>query len=67
VHGTAHGSSVVEHLVYGHCERIFMAENDHRERIANENEIDSCLVDQARSGVVVGCECRDREGECRTA
>ena len=52
-HGAANGARVVEHLVDGDGKRIFVAENDHGQRVADENEIDAGFVDEARSGVVV--------------
>ncbi len=55
-HGAAHGARVVQHLVDGDGKRVFMAENDHGERVADENEIDAGLVDKPRGGVVVGGE-----------
>ena len=54
--GAAHGARVVEHLVHGDGERVFVAKDDHGERVADEDEIDAGLVDEARGGVVVGGE-----------
>ncbi len=56
----AHGACVVKHLVHSDGEGVFVAENDHGERIADEDEIDAGLVDEARGRVVVGGERRDR-------
>ncbi len=55
-HGAAHGARVVQHLVDGDGQRVFVAEDDHGERVADEDEIDAGLVDKARGGVVVGGE-----------
>ena len=57
--GAADGARVVEHLVDGDGKGVFMAEDDLAERIADQDEIDACLVDKARGGVVVGGERRD--------
>ena len=54
--GAADGACVVEHLVNGDGKRIFVAEDDLGERIADKDEIDACLIDKARGGVVVGGE-----------
>ena len=54
--GAADGAGVVEHLVHGDGEGVFMAEDDHGERVADEEQVDSSFVDQAGAGVVVGGE-----------
>ncbi len=56
MHGAAHGACVVQHLVNGDGKRIFVAEDDLGERIADKDEIDACLIDKARGGVIVGSE-----------
>ena len=55
-HGAAHGARVVQHLVHGDGERVFVAEDHHGQRVADKDEIDAGLVDQPRGGVVVGGE-----------
>ncbi len=53
-HGATHGARVVQHLVHGNGQRVFMAEHDHGQRVADKNQIDAGLVDEARGCVVVG-------------
>ena len=55
-HGAAHGAGVVQHLVHGDGEGVFVAEHDHGERVADQDQVDAGLVDQARGGIVVGGE-----------
>ena len=55
-HGAAHSAGMVEHLVDGDGERVFVAENDHGERVANEDEVDAGLIGETRGGIVVGGE-----------
>ncbi len=55
----AHGTRVVQHLVHGHGQRVFVAEHDHGERVPDKNEIDAGLVDETRRRVIVGSESRD--------
>ena len=50
---TANGACVVQHLVHGDGERVFVAQDDHGERVADEHEIDSGFIDEARGGIVV--------------
>ena len=57
--GAADGTGVVEHLVHGDGESVFMAEDDHGERVADEEQVDSCIVDEAGTGVVIGGESGD--------
>ncbi len=54
--GTAHdGTRVVKHVIHGDGQCRIMAENDHPERIAHENRIDTSFIDQTRRrGVVRG-------------
>ena len=52
-HGAAHGARVVQHLVDGDGKSVFLAEHDHGERVADEDQIHAGLVDQARGRVVV--------------
>jgi hypothetical protein len=47
------GAGVVEHLVEGDGEGVFVAEDDHAERVADQDHVDAGLVDQARGGIVV--------------
>ena len=54
--GAANGAGVVQHLVHGDGEGVVVAEDDHGERVADEEEVDAGFVDQARAGVVVGGE-----------
>ena len=46
--GAANGTSVVDHLVDGDGEGVFVAEDDHCQRIADQDEVDAGLVGEAR-------------------
>ena len=59
-HGAAHGPRVVQHLVHGDGEGVFVAQHHHGQRVAHQHQVDAGLVDQPRSGVVVGGERGDR-------
>ena len=51
--GATHSARVVQHLVYGDGEGVFVAQHDHGEGVANEDEVDAGFVDKARCRVVV--------------
>ena len=51
--GAANGAGVVQHLVHGDGEGVVVAEDDHGERVADQQEIDAGFVDEAGAGVVV--------------
>ena len=46
MHGAAYGARVVQHLVHGDGQRVFVAEHDHGQRVADKNQIDPSLVHQ---------------------
>jgi len=50
----AHRLHVVEHLVHRHRQRVVVAEHHHRERVADQHQVDAGLVGEKRAGVVVG-------------
>ena len=50
------GSSVVKHIPHGHLGGIRIAKHDHSQRISNEDQIQSAVVEEARRGVIIGCE-----------
>ena len=54
-----HGLRVVEHLVHRDAHGLLVAEHDHAQRVADEDQRDARLVDDARGRVVVGGEHRD--------
>ena len=54
--GAANGAGVVKHFVHGDGEGVFMAEDDHGKRVADEQQVDAGFVDEAGAGVVVGGE-----------
>ncbi len=56
---THHGLGVMEHLVHRDAHRLLVAEHDHAERVADEDERHAGLVDDARGRVVVGGQHRD--------
>jgi hypothetical protein len=50
---------MVHHLVHRHWGRRFVPEDDHAQRIADENRVNSCGVQKFGHRVVVGGEHRD--------
>lgn len=56
---TGHGTRVVDHVGHGYLRGIGLAENDHPERIADEQKIKSAAIKQTRRRVVVGCQPRE--------
>jgi hypothetical protein len=50
------GSCVMKHIRHGHRGGIRIAKHDHAQRISNEDQIQSAVVEKARGGVIVGCE-----------
>ena len=50
----SHGAGVMEHFIHGNGQGVFVAENNHPERISDEDGIDARLVHCQRSGIVVG-------------
>ena len=59
MHGAADGAGVVQHLVHGDGEGGIVTENDHGEGVADEDEVDAGLVDEARGRVIVCGEAGD--------
>ena len=55
----ADGARVMKNLIERDGQRAVVAESDHAQRIADEQHVDAGLVEQARGGIVVGCEKRD--------
>ena len=53
------GAGVVEHLVESDGQGVLVAEDDHAERVADEDHVDAGLVEQARGGIVIRGERRD--------
>ena len=51
---------VVEHLVHGHGQRVGVAENDHGQRVADQDAVDARVVHRAGGGEVVRGDERDR-------
>ena len=45
---------MVQHLVGGDRERVVVAEHGLGQRVADQDDVDASLVDQARAGVVIG-------------
>ena len=41
---TRHGSRMVDHVLHGHRKRIFVAQNNVSERIADEQRVHPCLI-----------------------
>ena len=55
-HAAAHGARVVQHFVHGDGQRVFVAEHDHAQRIADEHDVHAGFIEQARRRIVV---CRE--------
>ena len=53
-------SGVVKHVLHGDVSGVGETQDDHPERVADKEEINSCFVEQSSSGVVVGGEGRNR-------
>src|SRR5271163_1417364 len=57
---TARRTGVVQHFVYGDRQSAVETHDHHGQRIADQNEVDSRLVHQSRSRIVVGGQRGDR-------
>jgi hypothetical protein len=55
-HGTANGPGVVQHLIHAHGERVVMAEDDHGQRIADQEKVYPGFIGEARRRIVVSRE-----------
>ncbi len=62
VRPAAHRAGVVQHLLHGDRQRVGVPEDDHGQRVADQEGIDSRRVGGARGGEVVGREHRDGLG-----
>jgi hypothetical protein len=51
--GATHGACVVQHLVYGDGKGVFVAEHDHSEGVADEDEVDAGFVYKSGCRVIV--------------
>ena len=51
---TGYGTRVVNHVGHGHLGGVGLAEDDHAERIADEQKIEPTAIEQTRGRVVVG-------------
>jgi hypothetical protein len=69
--GAADGAGVVEHFIHGDGQGVFVTEDDHGQRVANQKQVDASFVGKARGGVVVRGERGDglalplHFGKCR--
>ena len=52
-------AGVVQHLVESNGEGIFVAENDHAQRVADQHHVDARLVDQTGGRIVIRGDCGD--------
>ena len=52
---TAHGLRVMNHHVEGHRECIIKAQDNHADRISNQNDVDTRAVQQPCHSVVIRC------------
>ncbi len=60
LHTASDGAGVMQHLVHGDGESVVIAKHGHANGVADENDVDASLIDQARCGVVVRCQGRNR-------
>src|SRR5882762_8221708 len=61
----ADGAGVMDHFVEGYRQRAVVTEGDHGERITDEDDVDACLVEQARGRIVVRRQADDFFGISR--
>jgi hypothetical protein len=54
-----HGSRVMEHLVEGYRQSGVIAEDDHGDRIADEDDVHAGFVEQARGRIVIRGQAND--------
>src|ERR1035437_4459207 len=59
LHAPVHGLDVVQHLVHRNRERVLVTKHGHSQRVADQDNVDASLVDQARRGIVVGGQAGD--------
>ena len=60
LHSPPHGAGVVQHLLDRDRQRVFVAQHDHAQRVAHQDHVDAGFVHQARAGVVIRCQTRNR-------
>ena len=53
LHAAAHGARVMQHLLHGDGQSVFVAQHDHAQRIADQHHVDAGFVDQPRAGIVI--------------
>ena len=50
---------MVQHLLHGNGQGIFIAQHHHGERVSHQDHVDSSLIQKARAGIVVGGQTSD--------
>ena len=60
LHAASDGAGVVQHLVHGDWKGGLVTEDGHADGVADEDDINTGLVDEPRCGVVVGGERGER-------
>ena len=60
LHAPAHRPGVVQHLVRSDGQRVLVAEHGLGQRVADQHDVNTGLIHQPRSGVVVGRQAGDR-------
>src|ERR1700761_4260753 len=58
VHTAPHCAGVMQHLFHGKRQSTLMTEYSHRKGVSDKNQINSCFVDDACTGIVVCRKCR---------
>src|SRR5690348_1095952 len=57
--GASHGANVVLHFFHRYESGIGISEHDHSQRIANEDERDTCFIEDSSGGIIVSSKRRD--------
>ncbi len=56
LHSAAYRAHVVKHLLHGDRQGVLVAQHDHAQRVAHQDDVDAGFVDQPCAGVVIRCQ-----------
>ena len=59
LHTSRYGSGVMDHFRERDLGGVFVAKNDHADRIANQNDVNPAFVQQPAGWIIVGGQRRD--------
>src|SRR2546423_15402594 len=59
-HAATCGLGVVQHFADGGRQRVLVSEDRHGQRIADQYDVDRCLIYQARAWIVISGQASDR-------